>query len=155
MKISYNGNVIVFYMDKALLEVNINNKEELEGYIKKIIPYLKTKNINITSGLYIARIYINKKYGLIIELENIEELEFFKDMIDLKVIIFDEAIFYLEVSDYFLIKDKNIIYNDGYYYVNIEELDDIEIIKLADFSKVIYGDCLTYIREKGKLINSR
>lgn len=151
MKITYKDETIIFYIKDNLID--IRDKKELEIYLKKLIVLLKKKKIDIKSGLYLARIYENKKFGLIIELENIEELELFNDMIDLKILIYDNVEIYLKMSDYFLIMDVDKLYLDEYYYVNIDTIDNHKLIYLSEFCEYVYGDELESILKHAKKVN--
>lgn len=138
MKIITDNDKIVIDLKKNIID--LKNKENLEKYLKSIINIIKKKNVLIKSGLYVARVYQNNKYGLIIELELLEELEIFKDMVDLKILIYDNSKMYLEVEDYFLtIGHKKEIFNNK-FYLDIDDLTDYDLISLLEFGNIIYGD---------------
>jgi len=144
-----NDKFITLYINKKLIEIDLKDKKELESYIKRMIVLLKKKNIDMLSGLYIARVYINDKYGIIVELELLEELEFFKDMYDLKMIIFDNSDIYLEFDDLYN-ENKRMIYYNNHFYLNLELVYDD--FRIYEFSRLVYGDELLKIKDNGKLI---
>jgi len=148
MKILEEDSKIIIHINKNL--PNLKDKESLERYLKNLIVLIKKKGANIVSGLYVAKIYQNHKYGLIIELELIEELELFKDVIDLKILVYENSKMYLEVDDYFLvILHKKIKYN-GKFYLNIDELNHSDLISLLEFGNIIYGEDINNIELYGK-----
>ena len=148
MKILESDSKITIHINKNL--PNLKDKESLEKYIKKLISLIKKKGIEIVSGLYIARIYQNYKYGLIIELEILEELELFKDIIDLKILVYENSKMYLEIDDYFLVSfNKKLRYNDK-FYLNIDDLSDYDLISLLEFGNIIYGENINNIELYGK-----
>ncbi len=151
MRFVYNEDIITIYILKKD-NFDLKDRKGLETYLKRLIVLLKKKKYDIKSGLYIAKIYQNNNYGLIIELENIEELELFKDMIDLKILIYDDSLMYLKIEDYFLINDKKKKYYNDSFYINISDLTGLERINLSEFSKIIYGDQALSINASGKLL---
>ncbi len=150
MRFIYSEDLITIYIIRNNT-IDLKDRKGLETYLKRLIVLLKKKKYSIKSGLYIARIYQNHDYGLIIELENIEELELFKDMIDLKILIYDNSLMYLEIDDYFLIDDKKKKYYNDNFYINIADLTSLERMHLSEFSKIIYGDEALNINAYGKL----
>ena len=148
MKISTLEDKIIIHLNKNI--TNLKDRESLENYIKSIISIIKKKNIEIKSGLYVAKVYQNTNYGLIIELELMEELELFRDIVDLKILIYDNSKMYLEIDDYFLVIDyKKKKYNNK-FYLDISELDKKDLISLLEFGNIIYGDNINKIELYGK-----
>lgn len=148
MKILESDGKITIHINKNLPD--LKDKESLEKYIKKLISLIKKKGVEIVSGLYIVRIYQNYKYGLIIELEILEELELFKDIIDLKILVYENSKMYLEIDDYFLVSlNKKLRYNDK-FYLNIDDLSDYDLISLLEFGNIIYGENINNIELYGK-----
>lgn len=148
MKISTLDDKIVICLNKNI--TNLKDRESLEKYIKSIITLIKKKNIEIKSGLYVAKVYQNNNYGLIIELELMEELELFKDIIDLKILIYDNSKMYLEIDDYFLVIGyKKKKYNHK-FYLDVDYLNTKDLISLLEFGKIIYGDDINKIELYGK-----
>ena len=148
MKISTLDDKIIIHLNKNIN--NLKDRENLERYIKSIITLIKKKNVEIKSGLYVAKVYQNNNYGLIIELELMEELELFKDIIDLKILIYDNSKMYLEIDDYFLvIGHKKKKYNHK-FYLNINDLNTKDLLSFLEFGNIIYGDDISKIELYGK-----
>ena len=148
MKISTLDDKIIIHLNKEI--TNLKDRENLEKYIKSIITLVKKKNIEIKSGLYVAKVYQNNNYGLIIELELMEELELFRDIIDLKILIYDNSKMYLEIEDYFLIIGyKKKKYNHK-FYLDVDYLDKKDLIMLLEFGNIVYGDNISKIELYGK-----
>ena len=122
--------------------IDFNNKTELEKYLKKLFKILKNKyNIKI-EGFYNITVYIDKYYGVIFNIEK-EELEYYnyiKNQVDMKVITIDTEILYLvEDIPFEIINKVNISIKDNNIYLTIkEELTNLEMMKLLEFSKVVY-----------------
>ena len=131
------------YIKKELINnIDFNNKTELVKYLKKLFKVLKNKyNIKI-EGFYNITVYIDKYYGVIFNIEK-EELEYYnyiKNQVDMKVITIDTEILYL-VDDipFDIINKVNIHIKDNNIYLKVkEELTNLEMMKLLEFSKVVY-----------------
>ena len=141
MKIITENENYIIYIKKTNLKFDIKDKEEIEKNIKDIILDIRNKkHINIT-GFYKVKVYQNNKFGLILEMHKEDDIDFFKDFIDLKVVIFNNSKIYLKINDYFKVKDyKDIYYYDNNFYLDIDFLEDKDIIALSEFFDIIYGD---------------
>ena len=150
--IFYEDNIIVFIYKN--INEYLKEKEEIEENIKKILINIKKNYKKKISGYYKIKIYQNKNYGIILEIEKEEDFDFFPDVVDLKVELEEDSDIYLKVDDYFLINDlsKQIYTYDNNYYINVNELEKKEIILLSDFYKLIYGKELEKIKNKFKTI---
>ena len=130
------------YIKKELINnIDFNNKEHLEKYLKKIFKILKDKyNINV-EGLYNVNIYNDKYYGIIIHLEN-ENLEYydcFKNQVDMRIITVNTNFLY-KVDD--LPKNINkfdiIIKNNNIYLKIKDKLNKLEMMNLLENSILVY-----------------
>ncbi len=148
MKITLKDNLIYIFINKKLINESLEKEEEIYGFIKDIVLKLKKKRIQDISGLYNVYVYQNSKYGLILELTKEDEIEFFQDIIDLKVNFIKNSPIYLELEDIFLIKNINKKIINKKYYVNINDLDEKQFLKLTEFSKIIFGKTATKIDNK-------
>lgn len=150
----------ILYLNKYYIkDVDYHNKSSIESYFKKIIFNLK-KNYNIhMSGFYNVNIYINNNYGIIITLDRIDEDFLFNNIIDMKIIFhFNSDILY-EINDYYLIKqisfEGNIYFYKDNFYINPNIIDDINMLKILEFSKIIYNDKINDIINDGILIKEK
>ena len=146
MKTIIKNENLTIYIYKYEIKENLLDKQALENYIKKIIINIKKRYIKNINGFFTANVYYNDKYGMILDIIKEDELDFFKDILDIKVSINYESDIFLSFEDYFLVKNKKIYYKDQNYYININDLEDKEILKLSEFSKIIYGEELKTIK---------
>lgn len=103
--------------------------------VKVLINKLKDK-LKL-SGFYRV-IVINKKIGTFIEIVRIEK-SFYKNVLDLKIIIEEDKV-YFKTDDYFKIKDmNNIKYHNNNYYVLVDDSFS-DIIEKVEFGEFIFGD---------------
>lgn len=152
MKVTKINNKIIIYINQPI-NLDLNDNLSLEKYLKKLIITLKKRYSLNFSGLYTARIYSNVNYGLIIELENKDTLDFFPDLIDLKIIIEEDSEFLIEVDDYYLINNYPQIYTyKNKFYTNFKYLNSDDIIKLSEFMNIIYGIKKDLILNKSKIL---
>ena len=135
--------VFDIYIKKELIsDINFNNKNELEGYLKKLFKILKNKyNIKI-EGFYNINVYIDKYYGVIfnIEKEDLEYYNYIKNQVDMKVVTIDTEILYLVDDIPFEIINKiNINIKNNNILIKLkQELTNLEMMRLLEFSKVVY-----------------
>ncbi len=117
----------IYYYKNKLDEKSLYN--DIKELIKKIQKKLKL------NGFYKV-IAINKKVGLFIELKRLEDA-FYKNVLDLKIEIKDDNIYY-KTTDYFLIKDlRDIRYKDGMYYCIVDD-DFDEILEKVEFGDFVF-----------------
>lgn len=125
-KINETDYKIYYYKNKLDEKTLYNDIKEL---IKKIQKKLKL------NGFYKV-IAINKKVGLFIELKRLEDT-FYKNVLDLKIEIKDDNIYY-KTTDYFLVKDlRDIRYKDGMYYCIVDD-DFDEILEKVEFGDFVF-----------------
>jgi len=138
-------NMIIFLNRLYILDIDFKQPENIEKYFKNLLKKLSDYyDINI-SGYYEINVYIDKFYGVVLELEK-QELEYygyFDDEVDMQIIIHDKDFIY-EIKDYFWIDDelkkKTKLYkykSKLYLFIN-EKINDLELGKILEHSKIIY-----------------
>lgn len=138
-----NKFVIDIYIKKELINnIDFNNKEDLEKYLKKLFKILKNKyNITI-EGFYDINVYIDKYYGVIfhLEKEEMEYCDYYKNQVDMRIITMDVEFLYLvEDIPYNLLNKVSIKINNNNIYLKLkEQLNKVEMMKLLEISKVVY-----------------
>jgi len=145
---------ITIFIPNNLISFNYRDEKNIEKFLKDKIIKLKKKYHKDISGFYNVNVYQNNKYGLIIELLHESDIDYFKDLIDIKVNVYYDSDIYLELDDYFLInKYKNKYSYDNKYYISIDDISYIDMIVLSDFYKYIYGNKLLSIKNQFKVLN--
>lgn len=153
MKIFLKGDNFIIYKIKNNSDIEKLNKEDIELNIKSMLNYIKKRYKKNISGFYNVILYKNNKYGLIFEINKESDLDFFPDVIDIKLKIEDNLDIYLKFDDYFLINNYNVYYYNNLYYVNINDICDKDIILLSDYYNIVYGKELKKIENKLKIVN--
>ena len=150
MKIETKHNKIILFLPKNIIsDICFDDLKAVEAYFKKIIINLrKYYNIKLF-GCYNVYLYVDKIYGIIMEMEKIDDNLFLDDLIDMKIFInMDSPILY-KVSDYEFMKnigDKKYYYQNN-FYCTIDEMDEIKLLPFLEYCEIIYGD------EAGAIIN--
>ena len=150
MKLIFNNNKIIIYLNKKLILENA----KLESYFKKLFLKIKDKyNIKII-GYYNINVYNDKNYGSIIEMEN-QDLDYYNyfNQIDMEIKINKNDFLYQIDYEYLtkeLLSKVNVYkYNEKLY---LKILDSNIINKILEFSKEKYGEEINKILKKGKKV---
>ena len=128
-----DGKILVYlYNDR----VDVDNLDELNDIIRKLfIKLIKRYHISLF-GYNKVTIYHNSNYGLIIEIKNIYEFDYPKEIIDLKLVVYKNSTMYLEFDNYyFSSKPRNLIYENNKYYLNIDDINNIN--KYIEYGRII------------------
>lgn len=149
MKLESNSDnsYVVFLNAKYIDNINYSSKEEIGPFLKKTIVKLKSIYNLTLKGFYEVNFYINKKIGIFIELNRVEEYDFDTSDVDLKIIVHFDNTCYFKTDNYDYISDySKIKYLKEYYYLNVEDVDETDIIKISEFGEFIYGDNLNILK---------
>ncbi len=141
MKVEMLSNTIIVY----LLD---NKKYNEDSDIKKILINVfdnlkKYYNITFTSD-YNLELYINRYYGMILEITENEDL-IYDDIVNLKLNVLRDTLFLYEVDDPLEYINYEIYYYNDKFYVNAKRED----INLIENSNLVYGDIVYKIIGRG------
>lgn len=142
MKIEYIGlNELIIYIFNNKYNINIQKEENIEKFLRQLFVKLRDYyNINI-EGYYEVNIYIDNNYGLVLHLknENLDYYNYFKNQVDMKIIIHREHFLYL--VDY-CDSDTDIydIYklNNNIYLCPKQKMSRNHLARIMENSKIIY-----------------
>lgn len=139
-----DDNIILNIRNERIKNIKFNDNEELREYFKKIFSKMKEKYKILINGFYYVKIYKDKYYGIIIELEksDMEYYDYYIDEIDMHIEIV-ESIFLYQIDDIYItesLKEDNdiILYQNKLYLKINRNLNNIEIDKLIEISKIFY-----------------
>lgn len=156
MKVLFcNPNKMIVYLnDFKAKELNVNDKEVVEQYLKEFFIKLRNNYQLKVGGYYTLMLYHDTNYGIVIEL-NKEELDYYDDLdtsIDMKMIIEKNSIFLYEIEDTFFLEQqlrkesKVYRYHDKFYLQLLEKIDYIELGKLLEQSNLIYKNTIEIMK---------
>lgn len=143
MNIKFTNELILdIYIKKELIDnIDFNNKNDLEKYLKKLFKILKNKYNVLIEGFYDITVYVDKYYGVVIHMEkdDVEYYDYFKNQVDMRIITIDTDFLYLveDIPEYLLNKVDVIIIENEIYLKLRQELTKVEMMKLLEISKVV------------------
>ena len=147
------GDDIIIYLSKAYIKnININDKDDLIKLIKKIN---NKYNIEL-SGYLNINVYIDKNYGIIMNIkkEELEYLDYFND-IQMNIEVTDDSFLY-KIDDILCIKkllNDIVLYKyKDHFYLKIIKISDINLGKILEYCQLIYGKKARNIINKGIII---
>ena len=140
---------IVSSVDKITIFIYKNEViDDINDYMKKLILKLKKKYHLDIFGFYKVNIYKNNKIGMIIDLLKEDDIDFFTDLVDLKIKVYEDSNMYLRFNDYFFREKKKVYVINNNYYMDIDKLSNKDFLSMIEFCSVIYGDELEKLKEK-------
>lgn len=131
---------------------DLDCKDELEDYLKKFFNRLKEYYDIEVKGFYDIYIYIDKNYGVVLDI-NRDDIDFepIFNSIDMKIILKKENFLY-KLDEYKYEHYGNIYYYDGAYYLEIfRKISDIDFMYLMEEANVVYKD-IDIIKKRGKKV---
>ena len=144
MSIKFTSDFIFdIYVKKYLIEgIDFSVKADIEKYLKKLFKTLNNKyNITI-EGFYNITVYIDKFYGIVLHLEKeeIDYYEYYKNQVDMRLVTINTDFMYEvdEIPFNILSKVKVYTKNKNIYIIIKEKLNDLEMMKLLENSRLIY-----------------
>lgn len=140
MKVDIKNDNFIIYVNKYLINYDMKNRKDIEENIKDLLIRIRKIYKIKLSGYYKIKIYQNDLYGLIFECIKEDDLDFFPDFCDLKINILYDSKILLESDDFFIFNNNKKTYKKGNkFYINIKDLNELEIIKLSEFCKIKYS----------------
>ena len=139
MKVDIKNDNFIIYVNKYLINYDMKNRKDIEENIKDLLIRIRKIYKIKLSGYYKIKIYQNDLYGLIFECIKEDDLDFFPDFCDLKINILYDSKILLESDDFFIFNNNKKTYKKGNkFYINIKDLNELEIIKLSECCKIKY-----------------
>jgi len=139
-----NSLVFDIYLKKEILDdVNFKDKDIMEKYLKNLFKKIKEKYDITIEGFYDIDIYIDKYYGVILHLEkeDLDYYECFRNQVDMRITLQNINFLYLveDIPKDILNKVKIEVKNNNIYLKIIKPLNNLEMMKLLENSKIVYG----------------
>lgn len=144
MSIKYINELIldIYIKKENIKNINFNNKEDIEKYLKKLFKLLKNKYDITIEGFYNITIYKDKNYGMVLHLEKeeIEYYNYFKNQVDMRLSTVDTNFLY-KVNDIPLsiLPKIEIINKNNNIFVKLKnKLTKLEMMNLIENSVITY-----------------
>lgn len=152
-----DNKIIVFLNNEKIKDINIQDENELEDYLKSIFLKLNKKYDIQLNGYYEIIVYKDNNYGIILEIVN-DELDYYDyfNQIDMKIIFSKVDSFLYEIKYEFLTNEllkNNICYRYlDKMYLKFQNMDSIKYSNLIELSSIIYGNKVIEILKYGKKV---
>lgn len=141
MKIDYySDRIVIYFIGKKIKLENSDIKNLLIDIFDVLINDYGLKMNNN----YSINIYINKIYGIIVELIN-EEVILNEDIVHINLNVMNDKLFLYEIDDPLKYINSEIYYYNDKYYLNVKKMN----IDLLENTIVIYDDMVYKILGKG------
>lgn len=136
--------ILDIYLKKELIDgIDFKNKDDLEKYLKNLFKILKDKYKIEIVGFYDITVYIDKYYGVVfhLEKEDLDYYDYFKNQVDMKLVILDTDFLYkVEDIPYSLLDKVKVCIKDNNIYLKIiKDLTPFEMMKLLENSVIVYN----------------
>lgn len=143
MKLVFKDDNIILYLNKLYTyNIDFNNKEVLNKYIKNLLHKLE-KNYGFDfNGYYNINIYLDKNYGVIMEIIGEDSLyvDYFGNTLDVNIKVYKDSFLY-EVSDININDDCDVYVFDNRIYISFKKIISNEsMVKFIEsVNDIVYG----------------
>lgn len=139
---------VITSIDKTIIYTYKKETEDINSYVKKLILILKKRYGISMRGFYQINVFKNSNIGMIIEIINEENIDYFDDFVDLKIKIHENCDACFVFDDYFFDEKIDIKKCNNKYYLDIDELSYKDFLLMTEFCNYIYGSELEDIKSK-------
>lgn len=140
MKVEYVDNMLIIYLKDIIVD-------DIEDLCQDIIDKLERHFNIILKGFYDVNVYVDKRYGIVLEFI-MEELDLYIDFSKVELhFIENNNNFLYEIFDILDVNVKQFYLYKEKYYITLDNVDNSNI----EFGRIIYKNTEEIIN-KGKLI---
>lgn len=151
-------NMIIFLNRTYLKNIDFDDQTKLEEYFEELLLKLKNYYLINIQGFYEINVYIDKYYGVVLELQkqDIEYFGYYDTEVDMKIIIHNSEFLY-KIDDFYWIDEKilkkiNLYKHKGNIYLKIDKyVKNAEMATIVENSKIRYKNNYI-IQEKNKIV---
>lgn len=141
LRIEQIDNHVIFYLNKQYVDIK---EDAIDDSLSDIFFSIKKNYLSDLNGYYDTKIYIDKYYGMIIDMER-EEIEFFDyydNQIDMRTTIKKTNFLYQVEDNYWFNLDEVLIYfyNDNIYIQIEKPIEEKIMMELLEHSVIHYLD---------------
>ena len=132
----------IYVLKEKIKDLDFNNKNILENYLKDLFKILKDKYSIDVIGFYDVNIYIDKYYGIVIHMEKEDYFSYYKNEVDMKITIIENTFLY-QVNDILNLSTKKIHIIDGNMYLELtSNIKESEMMYLIEHTNsILYNYC--------------
>ncbi len=157
MKLITDGDMIILYLNKMYIRsLDFTDKEAIEKYMKRLLKKISNKYDMSFDGYYVVNLYVDVNYGVVIEIikEELEYLDYFGNQVEINTnVSYDSFLYEMNNFDNSLF-DNFLVYKikDKLYIKIDEDISDVEMGKVLECCKIIYGTKADEIIKKARLV---
>ena len=131
----------IYIIKDRIKNINFDNDNELKDYLKKIFKTLKDKYLIIIEGFYNVYIYMDKYYGIVINLqkEKFEYYNYHKGEVDMKISVIKNSFLY-QLDSFNIDNTKIHIIDNNMYLEIINDISNKDLFYIIENSKNILYD---------------
>ena len=132
----------IYVLKEKIKDLDFNNKNILENYLKDLFKILKDKYSIDVIGFYDVNIYIDKYYGIVIHMEKEDYFSYYRNEVDMKITIIENTFLY-QVNDILNLSNKKIHIIDGNMYLELtSNIKESEMMYLIEHTNsILYNYC--------------
>lgn len=156
MKVVMDDDLIILYLNRFYIEsIDFSDKESLQKYLKKLLLKLQDNYSLEFNGYYNITLYVDKNYGVIIEVkkEELEYLDYFGNSLEINTKILEDSFLY-EVNDIDF-NDDYLVYilNDHVYIKFKKNISNVSMgFIIENVNRIIYGKETKRIIKRAKIV---
>lgn len=156
MKVVMDDDLIILYLNRFYIEsIDFSDKESLQKYLKKLLLKLQDNYSLEFNGYYNITLYVDKNYGVIIEVkkEELEYLDYFGNSLEINTKILEDSFLY-EVNDIDF-NDDYLVYilNDHVYIKFKKNISNVSMgFIIENVNRIIYGKESKRIIKRAKIV---
>ena len=141
MKVEKELNKLIIY----LYDKDKYKKDYIKDTLVKVFNELNEYYDFKFNNSYNLELYINKYYGMILEIQENDYDIFDDDIVNLKLNILNDTLFLYEVEEPLDYLDNEIYYYDDKFFININKIN----LDIYENANIIYGNYVYKIIGRG------
>ena len=138
--IDYDIEDTTIFLNEDYLNLKMIEDEDLSSVLKELILKLNTIYKLELKGYYKMLIFHHEMLGSFLQLHRLDDLEFSRCLIDLKITIFLDSTIYVKTNDFDLLTKGEFYFHQKFLYQNLSMFSKEELLKIIENVDFIYGE---------------
>lgn len=149
-----DDNLIVFLNNRNIENIDFYNTRELEKYFRELFLKFNDEYGFDLSGSYNIDVYIDDKYGIILDIKPIDEAYYDCDYVDMNITISKYKGFLYRIEGFVDIDCNVYFYEHSFYYEPLD-VSFFDIGRVFENCEIVYGKEVYDIINYGSLLSNR
>ncbi len=138
---SMDEDIRIFIHNFYFNNIDWHDKLEIETNIRDILNKICNNYKIKLKGFYRIKIYPHN-IGTFIEVIKIDDDNYDGCEVDFRIVVIFNKEMYLKLDDYYYFIEYEKLYYDGYYYINLDDIDDY--LNIIDFGDIVFDDEINF-----------